>query len=222
MNTNEHASLRSPSLSIGYSGKTEFESFEEVSMPSRKPFHVPGSERTAPAGSQIIGEVNPKDLLTITVRVRRPAVSGKLRTQTLELSRLPPNERTYLTRTQFAAEPGADPTDLAKITAFAHHHGLTIVEFSRAKRSVKLQGTIEALVSAFQVELHRYKKSDRSYRGRVGSISVPEELSEIVVGVHGFDNQPVAEPHHRRRKHSKTKQKRQTKTPLPVASALST
>jgi kumamolisin len=168
-------------------------------MTVRKNYHViSGSERTAPPRSRIVGEVNPKDLLTITVRVRRPAVSSELRTQTLELSRRLPVERKYLDRAQFAAEHGADQADLAKIVAFAHQHGLTVVESSRAKRSVKLSGSIEALTAAFEVELHKYQKGDLSYRGRVGSISVPKELAEIVMGVYGFDNRPVARPHYRR------------------------
>ena len=78
------------------------------------------------------------------------------------------------------------------------------MESSRAKRSVKLSGTLEALTAAFKVELHKFKKGNLSYRGRVGSVSVPREISEIVVGVHGFDNRPVAKPHYRRREKWKT------------------
>ncbi len=183
-------------------------------MPVRNDRHVvPGSERTAPARSRIIGEIGPNDLLTITMRVRRPAASGELREQTMELSRRAPRERTYLTRTQFAAKHGADLADLAKITAFAHEHGLTVVESSRAKRSVKLSGTVEAFTGAFKIELHEYGKEGRSYRGRVGSISVPTDLAEIVVGVHGFDNQPVARPHYRQLTKSATKKDTEPKDP---------
>ena len=67
---------------------------------------------------------------------------------------------------------------------------------------MKLSGTIAALTAAFKVELHKFKKANLSYRGRIGSVSVPEELSQIVVGVHGFDNRPVAKPHYRHREKS--------------------
>ena len=167
-------------------------------MPRPKKYHVVlGSDRKAPTGSAIVGEVDPSARVTITVRVRRPAASKTLQAQTLKQSKLLPEKRKYLTREQFAARHGADPGDLAKIAAFAHEHGLTIVESSRAKRSVKLSGTIQALTTAFRATVHKYRKSDLDYRGRVGSISVPEELAEIVAGVHGFDNQPVAKPHYR-------------------------
>jgi kumamolisin len=197
-------------------------------MPHPKKYHaVPGSNRTAPTGSTIVGEVDPNARLTITVRIRRPAASETLQAQTLKQSKLVPRNREYLTREQFAALHGADPTDLAKVGAFAHENGLTIVESSRAKRSVKLSGTIRALTTAFQTKVHQYSKSNRRYRGRVGTISVPEELSAIVVGVHGFDNQPVARPHNRRRPKRSDKSKatgpKQTQalgssyTPLQVA-----
>jgi hypothetical protein len=71
-------------------------------MPVRKDYHVvPGSERTAPVNSRIIGQVDPKEVLTITVRVRRPTVSNQLQTQSIELSRRAPGKRNYLSRTQF-------------------------------------------------------------------------------------------------------------------------
>ncbi len=167
-------------------------------MPRPKKYRaVPGSNRKAPTGSTIVGEVDPNTHLTITVRIRRPASSENLQEEILKQSKLLPSKRKYLTRDQFAAKHGADPADMAKVAAFAQEHGLTIVESSRAKRSVKLSGTIRALATAFRAELHRYKKSESEYRGRIGSVSVPEELADIVVGVHGFDNRPFGKPHYR-------------------------
>jgi kumamolisin len=159
---------------------------------------VPGSERKAQANSRIIGEVDPTELLTVTVRIRRPVGSNQFRTERVDSSPRAPGDRNYLTRTEFTAKHGADGADLAKIAAFAHEHGLIIVDSSRAKRSVKLSGTAAALSGAFKVELHKYSHADKSYRGRIGSISVPEDLAGIVMGVHGFDNRPVARPHYRR------------------------
>jgi kumamolisin len=163
-------------------------------------FHtVPGSKRAALPGSQIVGEVNPKDLLTITVHLRRASAPGEVQAHALQLGLSAPRDRKYLNHEEFVAKHGASTDDLAKITAFARGHGLIVVESSKAKRSVKLSGTIEALTAAFRVELHKFEKGPLRYRGRIGSVCVPQELSEIVVGVHGFDNRPVARPHYRRR-----------------------
>jgi kumamolisin len=174
---------------------------EVATMPAIKDYHVvPGSERIAPAESRIIGEVDPKQLLTITVRIRRPIGNTQLRSETMALSQRALDDRSYLTRTEFTAKHGADEADLAKVAAFAHQHGLMVEDSSPAKRSVKLSGTMEALCTAFKVKVHRYAHANTSYRGRIGSISVPLDLAQIVVGVHGFDNRPVAHPQHRHQK----------------------
>jgi kumamolisin len=172
-----------------------------ATMPATKDYHVvPGSERIAPVESRIIGEVDPKQLLTITVRIRRSVGNSQLRSETMALSQRALGDRRYLTRTQFTAKHGADEADLAKVAAFAHQHGLIVEDSSPAKRSVKLSGTMEALCTAFKVKVHRYAHANTSYRGRIGAISVPLDLAQIVVGVHGFDNRPVAHPQYRQRK----------------------
>jgi kumamolisin len=169
-------------------------------MPAQKTYHaIRDTYQVALRESEVVGEVNPKDLLTVTVHLRRSSAPGEIQAHALKLSRSAPRDRKYLSREEFVAKHGADPADLTKIAAFAHEHGLTVVESSRAKCSVKLSGTIEALTAAFRVELHKFKKANLIYRGRIGSVSVPEELSQIVVGVQGFDNRPVAKPHYRHR-----------------------
>jgi kumamolisin len=160
---------------------------------------ISGTERSALPESRVVGKVDPSDLLTVTIKVRRASAAGELRAHVMATGQKKPKERTYLTREQFVSEHGATAADIAKVVSFAHQHGLTVVESSRAKRSVKLTGTIAALTAAFRVELHQFQKADLNFRGRVGSISVPAELLGIVVGVHGFDNRPVASPHYRRR-----------------------
>jgi kumamolisin len=170
-------------------------------MPTTTDYHVvPGSGRIAPAESSVIGEVDPRQLLTITVRIRRPVGNNKLRSEAMALSQGALGNRRYLTRTEFATKHGADEADLAMVAAFAHEHGLIVADSSRAKRLVKLSGTIEALSNAFKVKMHRYAHANTSYRGRIGAISVPVDLAQIVVGVQGFDNRPVVRPHYRRRK----------------------
>src|SRR5713226_3557791 len=88
----------------------------------------------------------------------------------------------------------ADPEDLAKIDAFAHAHRLTVVETSIPKRTVRLSGTVADLSQAFGVRLQKYKFKEVTYRGRTGPVYVPSELAEVVEGVFGLDNRPVAKP----------------------------
>src|SRR5205807_4569482 len=93
---------------------------------------------------------------------------------------------------------GADPADLAKIDALAHEHNLTVVRASIPERTVKLAGALADFMAAFRPQLKRYRIAKRTFRGRTGALSVPTELASIVVGVFGFDNRPLAQPHYRR------------------------
>jgi kumamolisin len=106
---------------------------------------------------------------------------------------------------EFAAQYGASPDDIAKITAFARAHSLTIVETHAARRTVVVSGTVAQMSNAFAVELNRYEvpasadaehrrrpvASPLSYRGRDGFIHIPAELADLIVGIFGLDNRNI-------------------------------
>ena len=94
---------------------------------------------------------------------------------------------------------GADTADVAKIDDFAHHHELNVKSVHLASRTVKLTGTVKAMSAAFGVKLNKVRHDGATYRMRKGSVQIPAELEGIVVGVHGLDNRPVAQPHFRRK-----------------------
>src|SRR5262249_43667033 len=162
---------------------------------------VTGSEKAKLPTMKAVGKVDPKERIEITILVR-PRPSGESAVAhtegILEMGAQLPEDRQYLSREEFAAQRGADPADLAKIDEFAHEHGLTVVETSIPKRTVKISGTLADLTAAFKPNLKKYKMGGKEIRGRTGSISVPDELADIVVGVFGFDNRPAARPHYRR------------------------
>jgi len=159
---------------------------------------VAGSHRTPFRNAKAVGEIAAGQRIEVTVRVRpaQPDVGETARV--MEMGAKRPSERTYLSREDLAATRGADPEDLAKIDQFAHSYNLTVVETSAPKRMVRLSGTVADLCQAFGVQLQKYKSKELVYRGRTGSVYVPSELSDIVEGVFGLDNRPVARPHFRR------------------------
>src|SRR5215471_3190158 len=171
-------------------------------MPSSKKREtVTGSEKTKLPSMKAIGKVDPKERIEITVLVRpRPSSeSAAIHTEgVMEMASRLPEERQYMSREEFAAQRGADPADMAKIDEFAHDHNLTVVDASIPKRAIKLSGTLADLTTAFKANLKKYKLGGKEIRGRTGSLSVPDELADIVVGVFGFDNRPAAKPHYRR------------------------
>jgi kumamolisin len=172
-------------------------------MAAPKRIKLPGSERRPMAGAKIVGAVDASQRIEITLQVRRrsgvvlkPMVEG-IASQKLA-------DRQYLTRAQLASQYGAGTDDIAKIDAFAHDHGLTVVEASIPRRTVKLSGTIADLSAAFGVKLKRYKSGNISYRGRTGAISIPANLEGIVQRVLGLDDRPAVVTHYRRLSGPKT------------------
>src|SRR5712671_4883959 len=162
---------------------------------------VPGSEKRMLSNAKVTGKLDPKKEIEITILVRRRASGAGERAQHRDMmvlgTRLP-EDREYFGREEFATARGADPADIERIDAFAHEHNLTVVQSSIPKRTVKLAGTIADLATAFGARVNRYRVGRRIFRGRTGALSVPKELAQIVVGVFGLDNRPVARPHYRR------------------------
>jgi hypothetical protein len=78
--------------------------------------------------------------------------------------------------------------DLDQVLAFARESGLQVADSSIERRSVKVSGTTEALDRAFGIALH----GDGEYVSYSGPLSVPANLSGIVLGILGLDNRPIA------------------------------
>ena len=147
---------------------------------------LPASRKSAPKNAKPAGKIPPDERLQVTVRLRR-----KPGTKTPRIAGIP------LTREEFRDAYGADPTDIEKVEEFANEHGLDVVQTSIAQRAVKLSGTAKAMQAAFGVQFKAYRipKTKRTFRGRIGTISVPKDLANIVEGVFGLDNRPQAKPH---------------------------
>ncbi len=78
--------------------------------------------------------------------------------------------------------------DVAAVEAFARHYDLQVTEADAAKRTVKVSGSAQALGRAFGVELGAFG----NYIGYQGPITVPDNLSGIVMAVLGLDTRPIA------------------------------
>ncbi len=158
---------------------------------------VSGSERAALPGSRVIASANPDEVIQVTMRLRprTPLNSSDL----IRKGAQPAHEREHLTHEEYEQRHGASPDDVAKVEDFAHQHQLTIAETDLGRRTVILSGTVSAFNKAFDVDLKECEHEGMHYRGRVGAVHIPAELSGIVTGVFGLDNRPQAKPHFRRR-----------------------
>jgi len=158
-----------------------------------------GSERHARAGARAVGAPNPDEQITVSLLLR-PRTSLQNLAAAKELTATPPHGRKYMSRSEFAANFGANSEDIEKVEAFAHEHNLTVAEVSPARRTIVLSGTIGALSAAFGVYLANFEHPDGTFRGRTGPIFIPADLDGIIQGVFGLDNRPQARPHFRRHK----------------------
>lgn len=171
-------------------------------MPTR-PGYVPlaGSERAPlPAALPTAQEgeaVAANEQIAVTVRLR--ARPGGALPSAQPLGARPLRQRRHLSRDAYAAAHGADPDDLARVEAFARREGLSVVETSAARRSVRLTGPAERVAAAFDTALTLYQHAGQTYRVRRGPLGIPADLAGIIEGVFGLDNRPQAQPHFRRR-----------------------
>jgi kumamolisin len=165
-------------------------------MPNIKMVHIRGSLKK-PLRHAIAVEPAPKDeRLEVTVRLRPrkplPNATDMLKPSTTPLP--------ILSHDQFEKSYGAAPKDLAEIRKFAKANNLAVFWEAESRRSVILSGIVGDCNRAFKVNLKTYKYPKGTYRGRTGWISVPAHLAEIVEGVFGMDNRPVAKGRPARRR----------------------
>ncbi len=167
-------------------------------MTSATKFNViPGTERNAPTGARIIHDCHPDQVIEISVRLR-PKSESKF--QELRRALEKPGFNS-ISRSEYASTYGASPADVELVKKFANEFGLTVrhTDNDLARCTVMISGKISDLQKAFQVELKEYSHPHGNFRGRVGTISVPSDYSNIVKGVFGFDNRPQTEAHFRRK-----------------------
>jgi kumamolisin len=166
-------------------------------LTSARKFNVlAGSERQPVRGARLIHDSHPDQTIEVSVRIRSKSEAKR---EELKRALATPGFKP-IPRAEYEKTHGADPADVEKIKRFAQEFGLTVHETGTelARRTVMLSGTVSALEKAFHVQLKEYSHPKGNFRGRVGTISVPADYSDIITGVFGLDNRPQAEPHYRR------------------------
>jgi kumamolisin len=162
-------------------------------MPELVP--LSGSERSElPDATPASTPLDPSQVITVTVLLRRRAeVPAELIT----------GPETISTE-ELGQRYGANPADATLVADVLGRYGLTVTEFQLGSRRLKVSGMIAAMSAAFGTSLTAVTSTPPGGGGRVthryrtGSLSVPSELSGIIVGVVGLDDRPVARAHFRR------------------------
>ncbi len=165
---------------------------------------VAGSKRVPLPGSRLIGRTHPHAQIEVTLKLRRKEALPELNKRPEKL----------LSREQLALTYGASEDDVNKVKSVFEGLGLKTIQADAGTRTVRLAGTVEAMENAFNVKLFDYAHEGGNYRGRVGNVMVPQEVSDVVEAVVGLDNRRVA---HRKR-HPQTQKGAQVRSVSKVPS----
>jgi kumamolisin len=150
-----------------------------------------GSERRVRKGAKRVGPADPKEMLVISIYLRRRAEAPPLSSQE-HFAATPLGARKHLSRAELAERQSASPEDLKAVADFAAASGLHVVHTDAARRLVQVSGTVAQISKAFLVELALYRSAKEGYRGREGPIHLPDAVADIVEGVFGLDNRRMA------------------------------
>ncbi|QEH36629.1 Pseudomonalisin precursor [Aquisphaera giovannonii] len=92
-------------------------------------------------------------------------------------------DRTYLTREQFAAEYGADPSDVQAVENWAFGQGLKVESVDPATRMIRVSGKVSSLENAFGTTLYDGQDNVNGPWVYKGEIGVPVALHDVIQGV---------------------------------------
>ncbi len=154
-----------------------------MSVPGPEYVPIAGSVRAIGPGEEPVGLPDAAERVRVSVILRHatpvtvPAAIGRA-----------------LSREEFIARHGARDADIAAVREFAAARGLDVIESDRARRTVVLEGTLQALTDAFATTVGLVRYRGGTFRAPTEPVHVPAELAEAVEGVFGFDTRPVAAP----------------------------
>jgi kumamolisin len=169
-----------------------------------KKLPIDNSEPIRPLGARPTRRVDGRQRLRVTV-VLKPSELPRGHPVAAKVKRIlssRSHRRPVLSHEEYEEYQCADDEHVETVRRFARAHGLDVVEVSRARHDVVLEGPAGALGEAFHVELQHFAHAAGAYRGHEGPVHVPAELREAVVGVLGLDNRiRVNRPHSSRAFH---------------------
>lgn len=144
---------------------------------------LPGSQRPKETNAVRVRNVDPNEQIDLTIALAGPPLPGadKYVGQTL-------------TPDQLSSQFGANKADADKVASVLKKFGLRVESVSLATRSMRVIGTAKAVEAAFKPDMAivRSPRQMGEYRGRQGTLQIPQELKGLVTGVFGIDERRMA------------------------------
>ncbi len=141
-----------------------------------------GSRRPKDPLATRIGEVNPKEVIDLTIGLAGPKLPG-------------PSEflGRSLTPVELEAQFGASQENADKVAKILKKFGLKVQDVNLSARSMRVIGTAAAIEAAFKPSWAMMRSPTQDeYRGRQGTLQIPIELKGLITGVFGIDEREMA------------------------------
>jgi kumamolisin len=149
-----------------------------------------GSAHAIPRQHKLLGETSSKQVITVTLYLRRRKNASKLLGEKDFTSKWG-SLRPAVDHQSFADKYGADPAEIQQVIDFARESGLDVKETNPAARSVVVQGAAAKLNSVFGVKLQNYQGELRKYHNHAGEAHLPSAIANLIETVSGLDNRPI-------------------------------
>jgi kumamolisin len=156
-------------------------------MASNPTVEVKGSHRAPPTQAAYLSDLADDEVITVSLYLKRkddPAALDGIGQTDQRRAALHEHRRS-----QYA-------DDVKLVLAFAQESGLKAVSVEPEKRLIRLSGPARKIEAAFHTRLAHYEHIDGSrFRGRAGTLSLPENVAAVVESVLGLDDRAIARHH---------------------------
>jgi len=102
--------------------------------------------------------------------------------------------RRFLTQAQIGEKYGPSRTSYDAVLGYLTSAGLMLVEGSKNRLTLTVQGSREAIEAAFSTQILDYRIGDSSFFANVSDPALPQRLAQKVVGISGLND--LAHPQH--------------------------
>jgi kumamolisin len=155
---------------------------------------LPGHERPNSPPAFVSGQCDPGMTIDVSLHLRGQN-ADELDRIVQQIIQNPSAPRVPLA--EFASRFGASQQDIEAVQQFASAQGLAIKEIDAARRTIVLSGSADLISAAFRVRLLPCQPDGSIYHAPADGVQLPSGLQNIVLGVFGLDNRPLAVPHFR-------------------------
>lgn len=154
---------------------------------------LPGSVRRPLPGAQIIGDVDPQQMLNHVSVYFRQAANAPLLPDVIEFSSTAPRTRRYYTHQEAAECLQPDAQTVADFQAYLADNGITVKQTTGPcpGHVIHVSGTMGDFQEALGVDAKQYAHSTGNYRGRTGPLNLPAEFVPHVHSIFGLDNRRI-------------------------------